>query len=484
MQKCVELSRLNRATGRIKSLKFRRQTPGDPNGFITLRGGCFDPSHPGFGSARNIFPKFIDSNLTVNALPFSLLPTHDIVPPHVNFFVEPWTERVRRTISSPDYDPNAPELLPVKLQNEHPEQRRLPISVRFIIPIKTTSKKKVVRGRITNRLRTAIALATVKGAEVKEVDGKETVVMNEEKGTKMLKEGVRSGWMYTFIPSLEVYLMPHAKLIPLVEKALSTVSNGIVDLERTWAKKALREVTAPAKVQQAQATRPSKQASRSLIDTVLDVVEANDDYSPLQRMQNELPDGLVTDEVTLSAGVRASSEPPAETQRSSSYDTPQLDLGPILPPLNTMDSSLWSSNESTKSWRSLVEEDGLEERLGVKGRPESRPDDFLGEEIDEDHSLASRIRFGSSSTSTIPSLSVSLSSPASSASSRSHRSNDSRRRQHRQPIATQSSSATLPQSEGSATQRIFDFHPIIGKVPQSRIPNAMRVRRREVKKPS
>ncbi|KAK1227021.1 hypothetical protein PQX77_009983 [Marasmius sp. AFHP31] len=387
MQKCVELSRLNRITGRIKSLKFRRQTPGDPNGFISLRGNCFDPSHPGFGSARKIFPKFIDSNLTVNALPFSLLPTHDIVPPHVNFFVEPWTERVRRTISSPDYDPSVPELLQVKLHNEHPEQRRLPISVRFTIPIKTTSKKKVVRGRITNRLRTAIALATVKGAEVKEVDGKETVVMNEEKGTKMLKESVRSGWMYTFMPSLEVYLMPYAKLVPLVEKALSTVSNEIVGLERMWAKKALREVTVPARVQRAQATRLSKRPSRSLKDTDLDVVEASDDCSSLRQIRNILPDRLIAHKATLSAGVRAHSDCPAETQRSNSYDTPQLDLGPVLRPLDTTGSHLWGPNEGAKSWRSLIEEDDLEERLRIKSRPESRLDDFLGEEIDVRRSL-------------------------------------------------------------------------------------------------
>ncbi|KAG7095986.1 hypothetical protein E1B28_006669 [Marasmius oreades] len=246
MQKCIELARLPKTSGKIRSLLFRRQTPGelpqDPS-FIK-RENILDPSHPAVGISRRTYPSFSSADLNLTVYPFALLSQYDVRRPYT-VSVESWKERVERTIQHPDFDSKNPTLLPVRVRNWHAERKRLPMSLRIIATMKSTSKKRVVRTKITNKLKTAIELVTIKGAEVKKVDGKETLVMNAEKAEKMSREGVMRGWTYIFFPRLAIYLMPYTKLVPLVEKALSVAYVQASSLERSWAIKALVQKGSP-----------------------------------------------------------------------------------------------------------------------------------------------------------------------------------------------------------------------------------------------
>ncbi|KAG7087519.1 hypothetical protein E1B28_013478 [Marasmius oreades] len=98
--------------------------------------------------------------------------------------------------------------------------------------MKSTSQERVVRTKRPNNLKTAIELMTIKGAEVKEVDGKETLVRNAENAEKTSRKGVIRGWTYIFFPRLAIYLMPYTKLVPLVEKAFSAAYVQASGVER------------------------------------------------------------------------------------------------------------------------------------------------------------------------------------------------------------------------------------------------------------
>ncbi|KAL0575313.1 hypothetical protein V5O48_006664 [Marasmius crinis-equi] len=415
--------------------KFRRQTPGEPNAPVTFSHNVIDPTHPGFKSPRKIFPQFYGKGLNLTAIPFGLLPKYDIVPPaHANIYTEPWAERVERTALDPGFIPKKPGLLPIRLANYHPQNRRLPMSTRITIPIKTTSRKKVVRGRIANKLRTAIALATVGGAEVRQVNGKETLVMNDEYESQVLKEMIKSGWMYWFTPSLEVYLMPYTKLVPLVGNALTSVGKRIVEMETRWAAQALPKAYLTMKTQQADNKQTLKELTRP------STAHTSDLHTPF----------------------RLGTRPPA---------SPSTDA------INNMSVDADSSRYPEGSWRSLFDEDSFDDidfRDDLLDEFYREPNEFA----EEDSSFASKIHFTPSS---------SLTTSARSSTSSSSKSRSSKSSGHHQPRRTTSGPPTPPTPEPSgpqisATQKIFDFKPILGKVPQAKVPHRMKIRGSSVEK--
>ncbi|KAF9262756.1 hypothetical protein L218DRAFT_380745 [Marasmius fiardii PR-910] len=244
MQKCI-LSRLPKP-GKIKSLLIRGQIPGSlPENYSFInKANILDTSHPSVGSSYRFFPRFKSpsDDFILHTYPFALLSREPGYPCQDPQQIESWKERVERSVQHLDFNFKKPELLPPRLLQLHYRnaKERLPVSLLVTTVIKRTSKKAVVRNRIRRKIKTALELIAVRGAEVREIDGKEALVMDEEKASKMSSEGFRHGWTYIFYPSLSIFLMPYKKLIPLLEAALFTVNRDIDALERKWAIQALK----------------------------------------------------------------------------------------------------------------------------------------------------------------------------------------------------------------------------------------------------
>ncbi|KAI3611940.1 hypothetical protein WG66_016227 [Moniliophthora roreri] len=253
MQKCYQLGRLQKSQNVFKSILYFRQTPGDAFGaHLNIPGRTIlDPSHPAANLPRNLLPSFRDPqrNLTLTVVPFGLLAKHDFprLPP-TNVPFETWDERVARSMES-----QRKELAPVKLEKWQ-KPGRLPISTIVVVPKKTTSKRKVVRGRISSRLKTAMELVLLRNAHVK--DGK--LVFDEARNGNV---DVLRGWTYSFLPSLEVNLMPYTKLIPLVREAMLFVHKKASAMEKRWADQSMK--TWKPKQKQVSVTTPGEVASIS-----------------------------------------------------------------------------------------------------------------------------------------------------------------------------------------------------------------------------
>ncbi|KAF9258982.1 hypothetical protein L218DRAFT_963971 [Marasmius fiardii PR-910] len=204
------LSRLPKP-GKIKSLLIRGQIPGSlPENYTFInKANVLDPSHPSVES-RRFFLRFKSpsDDFILHTYPFALLSREPGYPCQEPQQIESWEERVERSVQHPDFNFKKPELLPPRLLQLHYRnaKQRLPVSLLITTVIKRTSKKAMVRNRIRRKIKTALEI-TVRGVEVKEVDGKEALVMNEEKASKMSPEGFRHGWTYIFYPSLSIFLM-------------------------------------------------------------------------------------------------------------------------------------------------------------------------------------------------------------------------------------------------------------------------------------
>ncbi|KAJ4490039.1 hypothetical protein J3R30DRAFT_22961 [Lentinula aciculospora] len=232
MQKCKELSRLTKAA-QISSLLFRKQSPASSSAIQPLQKAetVLDPSHPAVNLPRKFLPRFHDSVFSVTATPFGLLEPESIpCQPPFDIPIEKWAERISRSLSDPATDQlNRLMLAPVRLP-KFQKYGRLPMSLVTVAGKKATSKKKVIRLRIINKVKNALNLAVTRAAEVK--DGK--LILDQELPRQNL---ICRGWTYTVYPSLEVYRMPFTELIPIVFQALQSIRQKVVEFENSWAHK-------------------------------------------------------------------------------------------------------------------------------------------------------------------------------------------------------------------------------------------------------
>ncbi|KAF5351456.1 hypothetical protein D9757_012062 [Collybiopsis confluens] len=227
----LSLSRLCKSAN-LSSILFRRQTPAAGSAIIPLRRpvSVLDPTHPAAKYPRKILPRAGSSFLNIVATPFSLLeaPSTSLQPPF-DIPIEPWAERVSRSFQDPATNKIDGAILaaaqPIKFQ----KPRRLSMSVVTVAGKKATSKKKVVRLRIINKIKTAFNLAVVRGAQV--VNGK--ILTDTGVSRQHL---VHQGWTYTVYPTLDVYRLPFTELIPVALNVLETIHRKIVALEANWAR--------------------------------------------------------------------------------------------------------------------------------------------------------------------------------------------------------------------------------------------------------
>ncbi|KAJ3879386.1 hypothetical protein F5051DRAFT_502608 [Lentinula edodes] len=232
MQRCKELSRLARAP-HFSSLLFRKQSPASSSAIQPLQKAAtvLDPGHPAAYLPRKILPRFRNSVFSVTATPFGLLEPESIpCQPPFDVSFETWAERISRSLNDPITNGlDGPILAPVRLP-KYQKRGRLPMSLVTVVGKKATSKKKVVRLRIINKVKNALNLAVTRVAEVK--DGK--LVFDEALSRENL---ICRGWTYSVYPSLEVYRMSFTELIPTVLQALRSIHKQVTELENSWAQK-------------------------------------------------------------------------------------------------------------------------------------------------------------------------------------------------------------------------------------------------------
>ncbi|KAJ3722729.1 hypothetical protein DFJ43DRAFT_1202039 [Lentinula guzmanii] len=234
MQKCKELSRLTKAPN-LSSLLFRKQCPASSSAIQPLQETetVLDPGHPAVNLPRKHLPRFYSSVLNVTATPFGLLqPESFPCQPPFEVPIESWAERISRSLSDPTTRRlDGATLAPVHLP-KFQKRGRLSISLVTVAGKKATSKKKVVRLRIINKVKNALYLAVIRAAEVE--DGK--LVLD-----KVLPRQDLICWTYTVFPSLEIYRMPFSELVPVVLQALRSIHKKAVELENSWAQKSFAQ---------------------------------------------------------------------------------------------------------------------------------------------------------------------------------------------------------------------------------------------------
>ncbi|RDB17071.1 hypothetical protein Hypma_001714 [Hypsizygus marmoreus] len=237
MLRCPELSKLPKAP-RYKSINFRRQTPGSVVSlFRNAPPNVLDPTHPAISLPISKFQTFRDKAFGINAHPFAVLAPSDHFWGHP--FMQPidsWTERINRfnaENAKKAPDERLTQMEPMILNN--PRNHRIPMSFINATSKKRTSSKKHIRLRIANKLKTALTLIVIRGANTVESDGKRKLVLDEEEAKTMADKWILRGWTYVFFPTLEIYRMPYHDLVPLLRTGLQRIWTAGSNLENTWA---------------------------------------------------------------------------------------------------------------------------------------------------------------------------------------------------------------------------------------------------------
>ncbi|KAJ3826664.1 hypothetical protein F5880DRAFT_1610048 [Lentinula raphanica] len=232
MQKCKELSRLTKAPG-LSSLLFRKQSPASSSAIQPLQETAvvLDPGHPGVAFPRKHLPRFYHNVLSVTATPFGLLQPESVpCQPPFDVAIESWVERISRSLT--ESTTTQPTLAPVHLP-KFQKRGRLSMSLVTVAGKKATSKKKVVRLRIINKIKSALYLAVIRAAVVE--NGKLSLDKVSPRSDLICQ-----GWTYTVYPNLEIYRMPFSELIPVILDALHAIQKRARELETRWAQKYLR----------------------------------------------------------------------------------------------------------------------------------------------------------------------------------------------------------------------------------------------------
>ncbi|TFK45183.1 hypothetical protein OE88DRAFT_1640271 [Heliocybe sulcata] len=212
----LDLARLPKA-GKLKSIRFRRNTPGDHRPAVAGRDiredDLYDPTHPATNVPRVLlhksFPRYKNPFLQVEAVPKAML------------------ARIDRQGSRPS--PLNPPSVPT------PEWSSVITMSAPMIVEQLSANNGTVKRKVAWRIKTALNLIVTRGADVRtvrNVKGKEQKLLVEGEPSRDL---IRQDWTYVFVPALEVYRMPYEILIPMLREALLLITARAHVLEKRWA---------------------------------------------------------------------------------------------------------------------------------------------------------------------------------------------------------------------------------------------------------
>ncbi|KAI0657565.1 hypothetical protein C8Q70DRAFT_272267 [Cubamyces menziesii] len=211
---CLELRRLPKITGPLKSINFRRTTPGSITRIIYGNRPpppslVLDPTHPSLHYNRpswgKTFPWRTYPGFAIRAVPKAVL-----APP---------------TTVHPD---------PPHTLNEGPLKGRSANMSLLDCEAKSVGGR-VTRQVILRKFKTAISLIVVRGADVEGQGDEAKLVFREEHAGKA-KDWILSDWTYIVRPKIEVYGMPYTEFIPTLRRALRDIVTDGRRLELEWAK--------------------------------------------------------------------------------------------------------------------------------------------------------------------------------------------------------------------------------------------------------
>ncbi|KAI0827311.1 hypothetical protein BC628DRAFT_1368892 [Trametes gibbosa] len=208
----AEICRLPKVEGRIKSINFRRTTPGAIFPIVHANkpprpNQVLDPAHPALTylpiDFTRAFPWRICDGFKLRTFPHALL------------------QRPSQPHPSPPYEINAGPT----------RGRRVNMSLLDIAPRNIGGH--VVRQEVLRKFKTAISLIVTRGADVEGAEGSEKVVFREDNDPF---DWILTDWVYIIRPEERVYIMPYHHLIPALREVMQiTVATGR-RLEKEWAK--------------------------------------------------------------------------------------------------------------------------------------------------------------------------------------------------------------------------------------------------------
>jgi hypothetical protein len=194
-----------------------------------------DPSHPVAQAVQRgaRLPKFPSFRDPANAFSLRLFPVA-LLQPQDEFAALAWPPRGERARAAE-------------------ERGRVHMPVAMIIGKQAVHKHATVRSTIAKKLKLAASLVVIRGAEVKmETSGnsaQDKIVFDAEKAgaDKWLMKGMFCGyfawhsysnhglgWIYVFLPTLEIYQMPYTELIRRLSPALAEVKRRASVMQATW----------------------------------------------------------------------------------------------------------------------------------------------------------------------------------------------------------------------------------------------------------
>ncbi|CAL1709712.1 unnamed protein product [Somion occarium] len=212
--RCRQFGRLPKLTTPLRSINFKRTTPGAVTPLTDFRyrpGGylhdVLDRQHPAAKVQRQelaqLLPHGKTHSLFLRMVPQALLQRPQNIWPDPPFH----------------YDTKGTE-------------RQAKMSFVKVVSIKGIHKSAVIRNRISYRLKTALSMIVIRGADVKlNKKGQEEIVFNENEAGR---HWIMPNWTYIAAPTLEVYRMPYTELVPALRQLLLRVNSHAAFAERNW----------------------------------------------------------------------------------------------------------------------------------------------------------------------------------------------------------------------------------------------------------
>ncbi|KAI0649854.1 hypothetical protein C8Q79DRAFT_900791 [Trametes meyenii] len=234
---CGEMNRLPKITQGIKSVNFRRTTPGSIRRMVYANkppppSAVVDPNHPALAYAPHEF---------IRTFPWRSFPGFKLRVLPKGLLDAP-TSRY----------PDPPYTL-----NEGPTKgRSVNMSLLDVAPKSVGGR--VVRQDILRKFKTAISLIVTRGADVEGPEGQKRVVFRDVNDAE---SWILPNWTYVIRPEHEVYSMPYKRLIPLLRDFLQLTAVTGRRLERDWEKAKQVAPIRNSSLRQGPAVRPLPRAN-------------------------------------------------------------------------------------------------------------------------------------------------------------------------------------------------------------------------------
>ncbi|KAI0772938.1 hypothetical protein BD413DRAFT_473526 [Trametes elegans] len=213
MRRCPALSRLPKNPNGVKSVNFRRTTPGSLTRIHyvqrpPLPSQVLDPTHPALTYTAHDFARAFPWR-TYPGFKLRVVPKGLLQPPATPYPSPPYLLNHGRMKSSRSVNMSLLDTAPKAVGG------------------------RVVRQEVLRKFKTAISLIVVRGAHVEGEEGEEKLVFMEDEAAAGVGL-VLTDWTYIIHPELSVYSMPYERLIRSLREALEVSAAAGRRLERQW----------------------------------------------------------------------------------------------------------------------------------------------------------------------------------------------------------------------------------------------------------